>query len=298
LSDDPPFPPNLAIIVSIVAVSTASILIRISDAPPLVIATYRMLFSTLILLPFFLRGGGPEVMSGMSKGGLLTLAGVGVALALHFASWITSLSYTSVASSVIFVHVDPFFVAIVSHFWLGERISLRTVFGIVLGFIGAILIAWGDAGVGELNLYGDLLALIGAVMLGIYILSGRQIRQRLGLVDYVTPVYATSAFVLFLFTIASNTKITGYPPSEFLIFLLIAVVPMIFGHTVYNWALRYVSAPIVSITLLGEPVGASILAYIILGEAPAPMTMIGGAITLVGILITVYRTSKKDREKN
>ncbi|MFP3951712.1 MAG: DMT family transporter [Candidatus Bathyarchaeia archaeon] len=294
MSEEPPVSPNLAILVSIIAVSTASILIRISDAPPLAIATYRMFFSTLILAPFFLSEGGFNVISGMGRRDVLTLLGVGITLALHFASWITSLSYTSVASSVIFVHVDPFFVALISHYWLGERISLKTALGIVLGFAGSALIAWGDAGLGELNLYGDLLALIGAIMLGIYILSGRQIRQRLGLVEYVTPVYATSAIVLLLITIASRTRITGYPPGEFIIFLLIAIVPMIFGHTVYNWALRYVSAPIVSISLLGEPVGASILAYMILGEAPTPITLLGGTVTLAGILLTVYKRSKRD----
>ncbi len=288
MSDEPTIPPNLALFVSIAAVSTASILIRMSDAPPLTIAAYRLVFSTIILLPFFLISGGYRKVKGAGTGEVITLMGVGVVLAVHFASWITSLSLTSVASSVIFVHVDPFFVAIVSQFLFGERINRRTIAGIVIGFLGATIIALGDYGLGEMNLYGDLLALVGAVMLGIYILSGRRIRQRLDLVSYVTPVYATSAAVLVLGSLASMAPLSPYPPREYLLFIAIATVPMIFGHTVYNWALRWVSAPIVSISLLGEPVGATFLAYLFLGESPTPLTLVGGAITLTGIFMSVY----------
>lgn len=283
MGESPGFPPNVALFVSIVAVSTASILIRMSGAGPLAIAAYRLTFSTLILLPFFLHSGGLRRLIGVSRRDALTLAGVGVVLALHFASWITSLSFTSVASSVIFVHVDPIFVAAISHFVLKERISKGTLLGIVVAFVGTTIIAVGDSGLGELNLYGDLLALIGAIMLGLYILSGRRLRQSLDLVSYVTPVYATSAVVLTIGSVVSGTRLAPLPLREYALFLAIAVVPMIFGHTVYNWALRYVEAPVVSISLLGEPVGATILAYIVLHEVPTALTLIGGIVTLIGI---------------
>ncbi len=283
MGESPGFPPNIALFVSIVAVSTASILIRMSDAGPLAIAAYRLTFSTLILLPFFLQSGGLRRLIGASRRDALTLAGVGVVLALHFASWITSLSFTSVASSVIFVHVDPIFVAAISHFVLKERISKGTLLGIVVAFVGATIIAVGDSGLGEVNLYGDLLALIGAIMLGLYILSGRRLRQSLDLVSYVTPVYATSAVVLTIGSVVSGTRLAPFPLREYALFLAIAVVPMIFGHTVYNWALRYVKAPVVSISLLGEPVGATILAYFFLHEVPTALTLIGGVVTLIGI---------------
>ncbi len=287
MSEGPSFPPNLALLVSIVAVSTASIFIRWSAAPPLAIASYRLLFATIILLPFYLRSGGLRRLRGAPRRDVLTLMAVGVVLALHFASWITSLSLTSVASSVIFVHVDPLFVAAVSHFVFKERIGRGTLFGIAIAFVGATIIAIGDAGVGEANLYGDLLALIGAVMLGIYILAGRSLRQGLDLVSYVTPVYATSTVVLILGSLITGTDLAPFPPREYILFLSIAVVPMIFGHTVYNWALKYVSAPVVSISLLGEPVGATILAFLLLNEAPSALTLIGGVITLVGIYLCV-----------
>lgn len=289
MEDKPGFSPNLAILVSIAAVSTASILIRLSEAPPITIASYRMALSTLILAPFYVRGGGLGRLREMDGRRRLSLVAIGVVLAVHFASWITSLSLTSVASSVVFVHIDPIFVALVSHFLLGERVTRRTATGVVIAFAGATLIALGDMGAGAESLYGDALALLGGVMLGIYIMGGRHLRQSLDLVSYVTPVYATAALVLLAASAVLGAPLTGYPAGEYVIFLAIAVVPMIFGHTVYNWALRYVSAPIVSLSLLGEPVGASILAYLILGEAPGQMVVLGGAVTLAGILVSAYR---------
>ena len=288
MEDKPGFPPNVAMLVSILAVSTASILIRMSEAPPITIASYRMVLSTLILAPFYVRRGGFREFREMDGGRRLSLVAVGVVLAIHFASWITSLSLTSVASSVIFVHIDPIFVALVSHFILGEKVKRRTATGVAVAFVGATLIAMGDIGAGAGSLYGDALALIGGVMLGIYILGGRHLRQSLDLVSYVTPVYATAALVLLAASTVLGAPLIGYPATEYVIFLTIAVVPMIFGHTVYNWALRYVSAPIVSLSLLGEPVGASILAYLLLGESPGQLGVLGGALTLSGILLSAY----------
>jgi drug/metabolite transporter (DMT)-like permease len=283
LEDKPAFPPNVALLVSIIAVSTASILIRMSGAPPLAIATYRLAFATLMLLPFYIRSGGHKRLAASSSRDILTLAAVGVVLAIHFGSWITSLGLTSVASSVLFVHVDPIFVAVVSHFYLGERIKRGTLIGITFALVGAVTIAFGDAGVSGTSLFGDLLAMIGAVMLGLYILAGRRLRQSLDLVSYVTPVYATSAFALALASLATGTSLWPYPLSELLLFLAIALIPMIFGHTIYNWTLKWLPAPLVSISLLGEPVGATILAYLLLEEVPSTLTLIGGVLILLGI---------------
>jgi drug/metabolite transporter (DMT)-like permease len=168
-------------------------------------------------------------------------------------------------------------------------VSRRVVLGIGVAFIGATIIAVGDIGVGEENLIGDALSIIGAVALGIYLMAGRSLRQRLDLTTYVTPVYAVSAAVLALGSVAVGAPLLGYDTRVMLLFAVIALVPMIFGHTLYNWVLKWVSAPVVSISLLGEPVGASILAFIVLGEAPGPLTMIGGAVTLAGISICAYK---------
>ncbi len=290
MSETPRFPPNLVMLVSIVAVSTASILIRWSDAPAVIIAMYRMFFSVLILLPFFVRNGGIGKLAKVGVRNLLGLGAVGVVLAIHFASWITSLGLTSVASSVIFVHIDPIFVAVVSHFLLKDRINKRILAGILVSLVGVSIITLGDASSGGSNLTGDLLALLGGVMLGVYILGGRHFRGYLDLTTYVTPVYATAALVLFLMSIVTGAPLTGYSASEYLLFIVIALVPMIFGHTLYNWALKYVSAPVVSVSLLGEPVGATILAFLFLNETPNSQVILGGIVTMIGILLSSYRS--------
>ncbi|MBD3171463.1 EamA family transporter [Candidatus Bathyarchaeota archaeon] len=289
MGDKPRLHPNLALLISIVAVSTASILIRWTDAPALTIASYRMVISVLILFPFFIKNHGPERLRKHGTSHLLRLFGVGIVLALHFASWITSLSFTTVASSVIFVHIDPIFVAIISHFFLGDRLTKRALIGIIISFTGIVIIALGDASSLSSTLTGDLLALVGGVMLGIYILGGRVYRKSHDLVTYVTPVYSVAAATLLIMSLATDTKLTGYPIRTFGFFFLIALIPMIFGHTLYNWALRYLSASVVSVSLLGEPVGASILAYLLLGETPSIYTIIGGFITLTGIFLSSYK---------
>jgi drug/metabolite transporter (DMT)-like permease len=288
MTHEPRFPPNVAMLVSILAVSTASILIRWSNSPAVIIAMYRMILSVLMLLPFFIRNEGFERLSNVGTRNLLGLVAIGVVLAVHFASWITSLGLTSVASSVIFVHIDPIFVALISHFLLKDRINRRILAGILVSLVGVSIITLGDVGSDGSNLTGDLLALLGGVMLGIYLLGGRYFRGHLDLTTYVTPVYTTAAVVLFLMSLAIEAPLTGYPAREYLLFFMIALVPMIFGHTLYNWALKYVSAPVVSVSLLGEPVGASILAMIFLNEVPTTQVLIGGVVTLVGILLSSY----------
>jgi drug/metabolite transporter (DMT)-like permease len=295
MGESPSLPPNLVLLISVIAVSTASILIRWTDAPPLAIASYRMSISVIILAPFFVRNKGIEKLKEQGVRQLFNLLVIGVILAIHFASWITSLSLTSVASSVIFVHIDPIFVAIISHLFLGDKLTRRTTFGILISFIGISIIAMGDAGAGTSNVLGDLLALIGGVMLGLYILGGRIYRKNLDLTSYVTPVYSVAAISLILMSLVTGTKLVNYSLSTYRSFFLIALIPMIFGHTLYNWSLRYLSAPVVSLSLLGEPIGASILAYLFLGEIPTHFTILGGIITLAGILISAYKNENTER---
>jgi len=283
----PPVNPYLILTVSIIAVSTASILIRLSTSPPMIIAAYRLLFATLMLAPLYIAEGGHRRLMALNPRRLLTLIAIGFILAVHFASWITSLSYTTVASSVIFVHMDPIIVALLSHLLLGERLTVKRFIGVLIAFLGAIIIGWGDLRIG--NLYGDLLSLLGAFALALYLVAGRSLRRSLSLLEYVTPLYATSAALLILGCLIMNIRLHPYPVREYLLFLLIAFIPMILGHTLFNWALRYVEAPVVSVSLLGEPIGASLLALIILSELPPATTILGGAITLLGIYITSSR---------
>ena len=284
----PSFSPRIVLLVSILAVSSASILIRMSSAPPLAIAAYRMAISSVILFPYFTYNRGFHHVKKIGLKGLLSLVAIGLVLAVHFASWITSLSMTSVASSVIFVHIDPIFVALASHFFLKERVDRITVVGIFIAIVGASIIALGDAGIGEVNILGDVLALIGGVMLALYILGGRLLRKSLDLTSYVVPVYLTSAIVLITGAWMMNIPLNGYSLFDYRLFIAIAIIPMIFGHTLYNWSLKYLEAPVVSISLLGEPLGASILAAVLLNEIPNQNVFLGGALTLAGILVCAY----------
>lgn len=289
MSDKPFFPPNIALFISILAVSSASILIKWSEADPLAIATYRLLFATLILTPMFLKTHGLENLRSAGFKVLLNLILIGIVLAMHFATWITSLGFTSVANSTILVHVDPIFIALFSHFYLQEPLDKRMLTGVFLAFTGILLIAYGDFSLGRSNLKGDVLAFIGGLMLAIYILSGRKMRQRLSIYSYATPVYGTSSAFLALSCLLTKTRLISYPMKEIILFILIALIPMILGHTLYNWALKYIKAVIVSVSLLGEPIGATILAFIFLGEVPNSMTIIGGSVTLIGIYLCSHK---------
>jgi len=278
--------PYLAISMGVVGVSFASIFIRLSSAPPLVIATYRMGIASMILFSVALCVGGLRELRKLGAEELFGLTAVGLVLAAHFGFWTTSLSYTSVASSVILVNLSPVFVTLASHLILQEKVNPGMGLGIVLAFVGASIVAVRDAGLGETNPQGVVYALVGALTLAVYLLSGRRIRQRLTLFAYVFPVYSTCAVSLMAGCSVMAIPLYPYAPREYLLFTALAVIPTIFGHTLYNWALKYVEAPITSVSLLGEPIGATLLAMAILNEIPSPITLVGGALAMTGIFIT------------
>jgi len=278
--------PYLAISMGVVGVSFASIFIRLSGAPPLVIAAYRMGIASIILFPIAMCIDGCKELRKLGTEEFFRLTAVGLVLAAHFGFWTTSLSYTSVASSVILVNLSPVFVAVASHLFFQEKINPRMGFGIALAFAGASIITVGDAGLGETGLQGVLYALVGALTFAIYLLSGRRIRQRLSLFSYILPVYGTCAVSLTAGCWVMAIPLYPYAPREYLIFTALAVIPTIFGHTLYNWALKYVEAPITAVSLLGETVGTTLLAITILDEIPSPTTLVGGALALTGIFIT------------
>jgi drug/metabolite transporter (DMT)-like permease len=273
------------------AMSFSSIFIRFCDAPPLVIAAYRLALATLILLLLALPKTLRESRE-LSRKEILPSLGAGLFLCFHFAFWITSLQYTTVASSVIFVTTNPIFVAIASAFILRERISPFLFFSILLAVIGGILIGWGDLEKGKDPLYGDFLSLLGAVMATGYLLVGRRVRQKVGLTTYVTLVYGVAAFFLVLLAILSGDALFGHTPKDYLLFLLLAVGPQLIGHSSLNWALKFFSATLVAVFILGEPIGASLLAYFILGETPGAGLLGGGALVLLGI----YLSAREERK--
>ncbi|HET6404840.1 MAG TPA: DMT family transporter [Candidatus Thermoplasmatota archaeon] len=287
---------GLAVAASIVAISTAAILIRSSEAPPVVIGFYRLLYATLLLAPFAAWKARDELRA-MPAREWLALGAVGAVLALHFASWITSLGLTSVAASVVLVTLHPVFVAFVSKRVFGEGVGPLGWLGVVIALAGGVVIVWGDLAQPQ-SLVGDALALVGALAAAIYFLAGRGYRKRLSLLAYVTPVYGSCALVLGVLTFLPapyGGSVGGLPLREHLLFLAMAVVPMILGHTVLNWALRYVTAPVIATTIVGEPVGSTLLALLILNEAPPATALAGGVIVLAGIALVASVEARRPR---
>jgi len=284
----------VALGVAIAAVSTSAVLVRWSTAPAVVLAFYRVLLTTLLVAPFLLTRYRGEFAAFRRRDWAVALA-TGAALAVHFAAYFESLAWTSVAASVTLVQSQPLFVAIGATLVLDEFIGPRRAAGILVAVLGMAAMSAGDllAGApvqGPRPLYGNALAVLGAVMAAIYVLVGRSLRQRVALVPYVVVVYAACALTLFVVAVVQGLPLSGYGRGEWLIFLALAVGPGLFGHTVVNWALEHVESAVVSVALLGEPVGATVLALVLLAEVPGPTTLVGAALVLVGIYISTKTT--------
>ncbi|MGH7599785.1 MAG: DMT family transporter [bacterium] len=280
--------------VGITAVSFASILIRWCPASALTIAFYRLLFASLFFGLFTGRQALREWRAMPPRAfGLGVISGI--ALAAHFASWITSLFYTSVASSVVLVSTSPIFVALGTRFVLREPTRPALFAGLAVAMIGAAMIAFADTDGGRNSLWGDLLALMGAVSFSVYFLAGRILRRQLSTSAYVVMSYGVGAIILWLGTLVLQAPLSGFSWQVVGMLALIALVPQVIGHTSFNWALKHLSAPTVSVLMLGEPVGASILAYVLLGEKVFGWTLVGGVITLLGVGIVLLSESSRDR---
>jgi len=288
-STDPIVPPMAGLVVAICAISSGAILVRLSTEPPAVAAFYRVLFTTLPLLPVAVWNYRDDFRQITIRDlGFATLAGL--ALAVHFASWFESLAWTSVAASVTLVQSQPVFVAVGAWLLLRERVTSRMVLGIGIAVVGIATMSLGDllggVLVGPDPLYGNALALLGAVMAAGYVLAGRSLRQRVALVPYVVVVYSVCTLAVLAVVLTQGYPLSGYPPREWLIFAGLALGPGLFGHTVINWALAHLESSVVSVSLLGEPIGATLLALVVLAEVPTQFTVIGGVIVLVGIYYT------------
>ncbi|HKZ98645.1 MAG TPA: DMT family transporter [Thermoplasmata archaeon] len=279
--------PVAAVALAVVSVSFSSIFIVWSASDALTIAVYRLAMATAILAPFALARRDAALWRISRRDALLMLL-VGAVLAAHFGLWVTSLKVqgVTVASSTILVTSHPLLVGVLSHFVLRERISSRAALGIVLGFSGVVAIALADLGVSGETLLGDVFAFLGGVGAGFYFLLGRRIRQRVALVDYAFVVYGSAtAFLFVAAAIAGDLAPRGDLPRELLLFLGMAFIPQIGGHTLYNWSLRWVPAPVVSLSLVGEPIGSSLLAWVLLSQVPSPAVGLGGALALAGIYL-------------
>lgn len=293
----------LALFISVVSVSFAAIFIVSCDAPALSIAFYRLLFTFLLILPFVLiyRKTRHELLN-MPRSTLLIMIGIGIILAAHFALWITSLEHTSVASSVILVTAHPLLVGPISHFFLKERLSTVNATGIILSVVGVIILVYGNYGfaTGLDTFEGNILAILGGIFAGLYILGGRKLRKTVSIGSYAFVVYAFGTVVLFIICLIFNAPVINLSLRDYGIIFLMAVVAGIFGHTLYNWSLEHVRASLASVVLLGEPIGSSILAYALpwIQQTPSYYTIIGGAIILSGIYLTARKSMEADSLKN
>jgi drug/metabolite transporter (DMT)-like permease len=280
----PTWLPVLVLTLGVIAVSWGAILVRLAAAPALVVGAYRLVMASLILTPIALYRNGEDLRR-LTRQDVLLMMASGLFLGLHFATWISSLTYTSVASSVVLVSTTPLFVGLAARFLLNEHVSLQMFAGIAIATLGGAIIGWGDFRVSGKALWGDLLAVVGAMAVAAYFLIGRNLRRRLSLLTYVTPTYWTAAVVLVIAALLSGQNVAGYPLRTYVVILLMAIGPQVIGHSSFNWALGYLSPTFVTVSILGEPVGSTVLAYWILNESPSTTKLLGGAAILAGIYV-------------
>jgi len=291
--------PYIVLLAGVLIVSTAAIMITHAirlGVQPLTIAAGRLLFAAAILTPIVWWRAGGELRE-IRRRDWLWAFGSGVCLALHFAAWISSLAYTSVASSTALVATNPMFVALASWLVFRERLPVGTWLGVLLTLLGSACIGLSDhsGGGGSNPLLGDGLALLGAAAVSGYFLMGRRLRVRLSLLPYIWIVYGSAALVLLVWVGLAGQSLLGLPSLAYLLLLGLAIGPQLLGHTAFNWAIKYLSATLVTIAILGEPVGSALLALLIFRQPLQPLQLMGGAILLGGIATATLAESRARR---
>lgn len=292
--EKPSIHPYIPIIIGVFSVALSAIFVKMTSADSGVTAFYRMLFSIIIMSPVFFLKYTHEIKK-LSKRDWTFASIAGVFLAFHFILWFESLNYTSVASSTVLVTLQPLFAFAGTYFFFKEKLSVKTLLSGAIAILGSVLIGYGDFKVSGSALFGDILALIACALITAYLLFGQDVRKRLSLVTYTFVVYGISTITLFFYIVFKGESFGPYPASEWMWFLLLAIIPNLFGHTLFNWALKWVSTNVISIAILFEPIGAAILAYFILGEYLTASQIIGGSVVLAGITLFVvdYQKIKK-----
>ena len=301
--------PLTVLVFSLIGISFAAPLVRLSHAPPRVIAAWRLGFSLVIIAIALTLRGEWRAWRTLSRGEFALTGAAGLLLALHFWSWNASLQYTTVAASVSLVNLQPVIIALVSSRWLGERASRQQWVGIGVAVVGALVVGLADvpgglSGVGAAltggadehgvrgrAILGDLLACVGAVTAAFYYLIGRRVRRSLALWPYVGLVYGAACVGCVVLAVVTGDALVPQPPRELAIFAGLALGPMLLGHTGMNWALGHLPAYLVNLTTLGEPIGATLLAALLPGiaEVPGPATLVGGGLVLAGVLLAARR---------
>ncbi|MGE8000006.1 DMT family transporter [Lysinibacillus sp. NPDC093190] len=289
--EKPKIHPYIPIFIGVISVSLSAIFVKLANAEAGVIAFYRMFFSVLIMAPLFFWKYTNEIKELRIRDWLFSSV-AGIFLAFHFILWFESLNYTSVASSTVLVTLQPLFAFIGTYFFFKENITLKTIFAGVIAIVGSILISWGDFKLSGTAFYGDMLALVACALVTAYFLFGQDVRKRLSLVTYTMIVYAVSTITLLIYVLIKGESFGPYSTMDWIWFILLAIVPNLFGHTLFNWSIKYVSTNVVSIAILFEPIGAAILALLIFKEYLIATQIIGGFIVIVGILLFVVDEKK------
>lgn len=289
----------LLLILSVSMVSSASIFIRLSTSPPLVIVFWRTLYGAILMASIgAVRRDLSALRKPMVKQNWYWLVAIGITLSLHFSTWFQSLFMTSVAASVVLVNSSPIFTAILSIILLGEALRRRSWIGIIIAVAGAVFLAWGDfGGTDTVALTGDLLALTGAIFLALYFIGGRRFAKEMPITVYTFAIYLIAAVTTLGICIPLNLNILVFEPTEVLIFISLAIFPTVLGHSVNNYLLTKVPAYVVSSAVLGEPIGAAILAAIIFTEIPGSTIVIGFIVILIGVAIVLADIAAKERSK-
>jgi len=287
----PPLPIPILMLIGIVAISFSAIFIKWSAAPASIQGMYRLLFTSLLMLPFARPYSGAAFA--LRKKDWIMLVLSGTMLALHFLLWMGSLKYTSVASSTMIMALEPVFIMLGVYFLYKERTAVSAILGLSIAIGGVVFIGWGDIGISSDNLKGDLLSVGGTVAVAVHMLIGQKLVVRMPSYLYSLIVFLSAAGVFAIYNLFMGISFFNYPANEWGIFLLLAVVPTVFGHILFNWLLQYVSATTVSMNILGEPVGASILAYLLLGEQLTALQWAGGLLVMFGLGVYLYTGRNK-----
>jgi len=284
--------PYLALFIGMLAISTSAILIRLSDSDPLVIGSYRQTFATLLFVPFLIKDKGQELRA-LPQQRIVEMAITGILLGGHFGFFISSVKATSIAASVLLGTCHIVYVAIIGWLFLGERLNSKAIKGTILALLGIVVLFWGDLVKDPGNFHGNVLAFVSGILAGLYYLSGRRLRKEISLPLYALVVYFFSALTMWSVVIVQDLDYRNLPMDEIQLFILMALIPTLLGHTMQNWALGFLPAYVVSISLLSEPVGSGILAWIVFSEIPSLGVFIGGLVVLSGVYVVT--TAEKAR---
>lgn len=289
--EEPKINPYAALVVGVISVSASAIFVKLCSAPTGVIAFYRLFFSVLFMLPIFLKNHISELRL-ITKSDWLFSAISGVLLAFHFILWFESLNYTSVASSTVLVTLQPLFAFIGTYIFFKEKLSGKAIMSGLIAVVGSIIISWGDFRISGSALIGDLLALFACALVTGYLLFGQNVRKRLSLVTYTFVVYLISAVTLLIYILTVKQPLYPYKESDWVYFIMLALIPTLLGHTLFNWSLKWLSTSTISMAILFEPIGATILAYFLLDEQTVWSQIVGGLIVIFGISLFVIDERK------